>query len=505
MGSNRPSKYRSWRLSVALLLVLQWTRPAAAAWPHSVPEDQGVDSQQLGKIFDAVQARHIPVHSVLVIRNGRAVLDADFYPYSNHTPHDLASMTKSVVATLIGIAIDRGVLSANQRVLDLFPERRFANVDDQKRQMTVEHLLTMTSGLCAESAMDEQLLSEQRRASDWLQFALDRPLVSRSGQHFAYCSQGSNVLSAVLTRATGMTAEAFARRYLYEPLGIGRVIWPKDPQGNGHGWGDTYMLPEDMAKIGHLYLQHGEWNGRRVLSSGFVAEATRQHVRATPNDGYGYQWWLTAPPERYEARGRGGQRIVVIPSLNTVIVMLGTARFEPGEIGALLLAAFKSDGALPRNNRAYQALLRKIAGAKRAPDPDEVTPLPARAGQVSGRTFELADNPYGLSTVRVTFSDARRGVLRYSLSEPMNRYSATHDTPFRMDGVYAMSNTSLIHDLPTGARGRWTSPEDFELELNMAGFNHIMRFIFHFGASPKALQLIDQSMYEGTIRLEMRP
>jgi len=487
--------------TIGILFAFACGRQASAAWPTSIPEDQGVDSKQLAAIFDLVRNRQIPVHSVLIVRNGRAVLDADFYPYSKETVHDLASMTKSVVATLAGIAIDRGLLRLDQRVLDFFPDHTFANVDDRKRRITVEHLLTMTSGLCESSALDEPLLNAQRRTSDWVQFTLDRPLSAEPGERFAYCSQGSNVLSAVLTRATRMNAEAFARRYLYKPLGIRRVIWPTDPQGNSHGWGDTYMLPEDMAKIGQLYLQDGLWNGRRVVSSGFIHEATRQHVAATPAYGYGYKWWLTAPPDRYEARGRGGQRIVVIPSLNAVIVMTGTARFEPGDIGAIALPAFKADRPLPRNVDAYRMLMNKVVEARRSPPTTSLTPLPTRAREVSGKTFSVSENPYGLRTVRLTFTDDDRGVVRYSLAEPMNRQNATLDTPFRMDGVYAMSNTSLVHKLPVGTRGRWTTAEDFDLEINMAGFNHIMRFVFHFGAPQPVMQLIDQSLYDATLRL----
>jgi CubicO group peptidase (beta-lactamase class C family) len=466
----------------------------------SVPEDQGIDSQQLAAIFDAVQAKHIPIHSLTVIRNGFVVLDADFYPYSSATVHDLASMTKSVVATLVGIAVDRGVLKVDQPVLDFFPGRTFANTDDRKRHLRVEHLLTMTSGLCANTVRGEQQLDEQRRSGDWVQFALDRPLVSDPGERFAYCSEASNVLSAVLTRATGMTAEAFARRYLYQPLGITNVIWPNDPRGNSHGWGDTYMLPADMAKLGYLYLQDGMWAGRQIVSSGFIHDATRRHVRASPAEGYGYKWWLTSPPERFEARGRGGQRIIVIPSQQVVIVITGTARFEPGDIGAPLLSSIQANRPLPRNPGAYRALVQKTAEARLPPTPAPVNSLPPRAESVSGKTIVLDDNPYGLKTIRLTFDKAnRRGAIRYSYFEPMNRRGDTVESPFRLDGVYAMSNTSLIHRLPTAARGQWTGADDFEVELNMAGFNHIFRLHFHFGEERQALKFVDEGLFNADL------
>jgi CubicO group peptidase (beta-lactamase class C family) len=488
-------------ISAALLVAIGLSATAhAQSWPTSQPEDQGVDSQQLVAVFDAVRSKHLPIHSLLVIRNGVAVLDADFYPYSKNTPHDLASMTKSVIATLVGIAIDRGQIRLDQRVLEFFPGRTFANTDDRKRRLTVEHLLTMTSGICPNGARGEQQLEEQRRSGDWVRFVLNRPLVDEPGTRFAYCSEGSNLLSAILTRATGMTAEAYARKYLYPPLGISNVIWPKNPQGDSNGWGDTYMLPTDIAKIGYLFLKNGSWNGRQVLSNAFVTDATRRHVAVSATEGYGYKWWLASGPERFEARGRGGQRLIVIPSQQVVIVITGTTSFEPADIGGPLLGSIRSDAPLPRNPDAYDALMRKAAEARQAPAPQSVRPLPARAGRISGRTFTFADNPYGMKNVRLTFDrDGRSGAIRYSYVEPMNRHAGTSDSVFRLDGVYAMSNSSLIHRLPTGARGRWTSDDDFEVELNMAGFNHVFRFRFDFTEDRPAIRLVDDGMFDAVL------
>lgn len=474
-------------------------------WRTATPEEQGINSRGLAAIFDSVKTKHISVHSITLIRNGYVVLDAYFYPFSEGTLHDLASVTKSVTSTLIGIAIDKDYIkNINQKVLEFFPDRTFSDVDNQKQNLTIKHLLTMTSGFCENGQNGEEQLTRQRLSGDWVQYILDQPLVSEPGKKFAYCSCASNLLSAILTRATGMTAEKFARKYLYSHLGITKVIWPKDPQGNGYGWGDTYMLPTDMAKLGYLFLKEGVWEGRQVVSSDWIHRATGNQVVVTQDDRYGYNWWLRSSPERYEARGRGGQRIVVIPSKQVVLVLTGTADFEPGDIGSLLLPAIQSDKPLPKDQESYDILLQKVTEAHSSPLKNRVDSLPECAQKISGKTMFLETNPYGIKTIRLTFDENNEtGTIRYAYSEPLNRQKGTLESPFGLDGVYRISNTSIVHNLPVGARGQWKDDNDFELELNMAGFNHIFLFHFHFGPESLFLRLIDKKITELNLKVTM--
>ncbi|MFB3906253.1 MAG: serine hydrolase domain-containing protein [Acidobacteriota bacterium] len=379
---------RGRRLShIAVLLFCVFpTRPAVASTPYwpsgkwrtSSPEAQGIDSGQLALIFDAVKSKRISIHSIIVIRNGYLVLEAYFYPFTKGTVHDLASVTKSVTSTLTGIAIDKGYIKGvDQRVLDFFPNRSSPRMDKRWNRLTVRHLLTMTSGFCEDFRSGEQQLAKMRLTTDWVQFLLDSPFVSDPGERFAYCSCASNLLSAVLTRATGMNALAFANQYLYGPLGIREVIWPEDPQGNSTGWGDSYLLPVDMAKLGYLFLQQGVWNGKQVLSSGWVYETTRPQVRVSDQEDYGYKWWLLKEmPGGFEAHGRGGQRVVVLPSKQTVIVLTGIGHFEPGDVGAMLLPTIRPDEPLPENPAANRLLSEKMQDAARASQKQLIPPLP---------------------------------------------------------------------------------------------------------------------------------
>ena len=250
-----------------------------SGWATASPEQMGIDSAPLVEMFDHIREQNVPVHSIQIARHGRLVLDSYFYPYSAEMRHDVASVTKSITSTLIGLAIEKGFLEdVNQPLLALFPERSVAGLDERKRKITLAHLLTMQAGWDCGFEPKEARLFEMRRSADWLQYMLDLPMVSEPGMRFAYCSGNPHVLSIVLTRLTGTNALGFARRELFELLGIHDLWWPADPRGHNHGWGDLQMHPRDMAKIGQLFLQRGRWGDRQILS---------------PNHGFALQQCLT--------------------------------------------------------------------------------------------------------------------------------------------------------------------------------------------------------------------
>jgi len=201
----------------------------------------------------------------MIIRNGSVILDSYFYPYDSSTYHDVASVTKSIMTTLIGIAADQGKLDLDQPILSFFPHRTIANQESMKEQMTVRHLVSNSSGFRFNERDDEANLDAMRASDDWIQYVLDLPVVHKPGTHFAYFSPGMHLLSAILQEATGMTALEFADVYLFKPLGIKEVYWPSDPQGYTHGWGDLCLYPIDMAKIGFLFLHQGKWEANKLF------------------------------------------------------------------------------------------------------------------------------------------------------------------------------------------------------------------------------------------------
>ena len=208
-------------LALVLASLLQTARGAegfsARDWPTAAPEEVGIDSAPLVELLDFIRERQIPVHSIQLVRRGRLVLDAYFFPYDGRTRHDVASVTKSITSTLIGLAIERGFIrNVQQPVSEFFPGRAIAGFDDRKRKQTLEHLLTMQSGwdcgapIGSPSINADRQLAAMRQSPDWAQFALDLPMTSEPGTRFLYCNANCHLLSVLLTRVTGTNALAFA-------------------------------------------------------------------------------------------------------------------------------------------------------------------------------------------------------------------------------------------------------------------------------------------------------
>jgi CubicO group peptidase (beta-lactamase class C family) len=288
-------------------------------WRTSTPAEQGMDAGVLALMLDSVRQQNLALHSLLVIRNGYLVSETYFGSNTPETRREIYSVTKSFIATLVGIAIDKGLIAGVDRpVGGFFPGRSFAAWDAAKQAMTLENLLTMTTGL--DWTEGDAAYRELYNSRDWLQFVLDKPIRSRPGSAFNYCSGCSHVLSAILQRSTGMNTREFAQRELFEPLGITEAVWSTDTTGLPIGGWGLQLTPREMAKLGYLYLNDGTWDGRQIVSSEWIKAATRKHTETDSDLGYGYQWWTYPRWGAYTALGRYGQTIFVIPDLNLIVV-----------------------------------------------------------------------------------------------------------------------------------------------------------------------------------------
>jgi CubicO group peptidase (beta-lactamase class C family) len=290
------------------------------AWRTSTPEEQGMDSQKLAEMVATIKERNMNVHSLLVIRNGYLVSETYFEPWQADSRHVIYSATKSFVSTLVGIALDKGAIDGvDHRVMDYFPERTIANLDQLKKDLTLEDLLTMRSGL---EWTDPGTYYEMTGSPDWVQFVLDKPMVEPPGQRWHYCSGCSHLLNAIIQQTTGMKTRDFAEQNLFKPLGITDVMWPADNAGIPAGGAGMQLTPRDMAKLGYLYLRNGQWDGQQIVSSKWVENATRKYadVDIDPHFGYGYHWFTVNSMAGYAALGDHGQIILVIPEHDLVIV-----------------------------------------------------------------------------------------------------------------------------------------------------------------------------------------
>jgi len=445
-------------------------------WRASTPEEQGMDSRMLAEALDFLQKgkEDFNLHSITIIRNGYLVMDAYFYPFTQGSLHDLASVTKSFTSTLIGIAIDEGYIeSVDEPVLGFFPERTIANVDANKEGMTLEDLLTMRSGFECINKPTEVTLFQMMGSPDWIQFTLDLPMVEVPGTRYVYCSPNPHLLSGIIREVSGMSALEFAEEHLFLPLGISGVDWTYGPGGNNMGWGDIRMTPQDMAKLGYLYLHEGSWDGQQVLPPTWVAAATDPAASLPEGipmvDYYGYMWWLNSSESYYLADGRGGQRIFVLPDQDMIVITTGGGgRDQYGVLGTLLtsyiIPAAKSEASLPPNPDGVTLLeskTREVAESlaeRRSPPP-----LPEIAQGISGKRYVLDANPFGLASLSLTFEEEEdEALLGIAFMD-----GSQVEWPVGLDNIFRMSPGR--HGLPSAMKGSWESENTFLIYLDEIG------------------------------------
>jgi CubicO group peptidase (beta-lactamase class C family) len=376
--------------------------PPASAWPTkmwevSTPEDQGMDSRALARLIDDVGT--YKQDSVLVVRNGKIVADAYYAPYSTGIRHDLRSVTKSFMSTLIGVLVQQGKLETVDRpLLDFFSERTIANLDDRKKTITVQSLLDMASGIAWVERVHtpDESLSRMYASPDPTGFILDQPMSDPPGEKFDYKGGDPYLLSALVNKLTGKNALEYARAELFAPLGITDVRWaPVDKQGVVTGEAGMRLTPHDMAKLGYLYLRDGVWDGKRIIPSAWV-ERARNGKLATSFGKYANLWWSIPDRNAFMALGRHGQFIVVFPKLDVVAVMTGVVPDgeKPYPVTALIdqiLAAVKSDKPLPPDPEADAALkasLLKAATEKATP----VGPASDLEDMLAKKAWRFGDN-----------------------------------------------------------------------------------------------------------------
>ena len=329
-------------------------------WRTAAPQDHGMDPGVLAGIDDQARTAFPGLRSVLVVRGGELVVERYYHGSTATDHHNVFSVTKSVTSALVGIALsDHHLKSLHQTVGELLGRHLPANTDPDTADITVEQLPTMTAGIPADPE-GGNALPAMFTSRDWVRFVLGQPLVSRPGTRFAYSTQGSQLLSAIVTDATGQSMLAFAQARLFAPLGIATnspahpvaapenqgafaragFAWAEDPQGYQIGGSFLKLTPRDLAKFGYLYLKDGRWEGRQLIPAGYVRASTQVQSRPPGPAQYGYHWWVvTQPgPPGFFARGFGGQYLVVLPGLDLVVVITCDEAFRPDrDVAAALI------------------------------------------------------------------------------------------------------------------------------------------------------------------------
>lgn len=288
---------------------------------------------------NATKTRPVPpdsitLHSIMILKHGEVVYEKWFNGQSAEAPHPMFSVSKTFTATAVGLAINEGKLNLTDPVVKFFPDKLPAEQSDNLKAMTVRDLLTMTCG------HDVEPNSKNRDSLDWVQAFLAWPVPHKPGEYYLYNSIGTYMLSAIVQQVTGEKVLDYLDTRLFQPLHINRPEWEESPQGiNCGGWG-LQLKTEDMAKMGQLFLQKGQWNGKQLVPAEWLKEMSSYQVPSAPAgtrfedlekaglnkdnnewvQGYGYQMWICRH-NAFRADGFAGQYIMVFPDRDAVLVL----------------------------------------------------------------------------------------------------------------------------------------------------------------------------------------
>jgi CubicO group peptidase (beta-lactamase class C family) len=466
-------------------------------WRSSTPEEQGMDSLKLADMADQIQSEKLDLNSLLIVRNGYLVSELYVYPYSVEQAHDAFSVTKSVISALVGIAIQKGLIKdVNQSIFSLLSTEGVANLDSEKKAITIENLLTQTSGLDCDDNSATTGVGAMMSSENWVNFVLSQPMVAQPGQKFNYCTSAIQVLSAVIQQATGMSGREFANQYLFAPLGIGPIPlerWPSDPQGVTIGGYGLILTPQDMAKFGLLYLNNGQWDGQTIVSADWVSTSTTRHSNLADKKEYGYLWWIDPDGAWYAALGRGGQHIFVYPSKNLVVTFTASLPYANDAdliplqelIDQYILPSIKSDQPLSANPQGL-AHLKASLQALSEPQPVTPAPLPAIAAQISGKTYTFGDNPLGWQSIIFSFQDGT--------AEAKVTLNGVRLLTIGLDNIYRKYDIDN-KIFPEMLRGIWETPDTFVVEDLQLG--RVFKVVFRIQFSGSALMVTGEEVYSG--------
>ena len=449
--------------------------------PRSTPEAEGLSSEGVLNLVDALDGGVGEIHSLMLLRHGKVVAEGWWAPYAAKDIHVLYSATKSFNSTAVGFAAEEGLLSVDDLIVSHFPDLAPATPDPEMAAMRVRDLLTMSTGHEVDS------IDAMRRRTDgqWARSFLESDVPRAPGSYFLYNSGAAYMLGALVQRVTGMTVDEYLKPRLFAPLGIAGEIWGQSEEGVNLTDGGLSVRTEDLAKFGQLYLQGGMWNGQRVLSAKWAANATTRQVSTGNNDGnwnygYGYQFWRS--PYGYRADGSLGQFVFVLPEQDIVLAITSGTTDMNGVMNRVwqnLLPAVLGD-ARTENPTALATLRGRLARLA-LPTPTGAT-TSARAIDVSGRRYATSQNSRGIQGVTLDFSGPE---ARLAIEDA----HGSHSIAIGMGGAWRRQRTTFykrineLFDTPEqglAATGAWSAPDTFVAHLCFNETPYTMTSTFHF-------------------------
>ncbi len=424
---------------LVLLLVANSLIAQTVSLPRSIPEDEGVSSQNILEFLDAAEKSKHEFHSLMVIRHGKVVAEGWWKPYEREIPHTMYSVSKSFTSTAIGFAVKENLLKLDDPVVSFFPNEAPPTISDNLKELRVRHLLSMTVG-----HQPDPTGYIVTRDTNWVKAFLSTPILHKPGSRFLYNTMATYMLSAILQKVTGQKLFDYLQPRLFQPLGISGNDWEVDLQGiNVGGWG-LRIRTEDMAKLGLLYLQKGRWNGTQLLPEQWVEEATTKQILQSPEasqpardssdwlQGYGYQFWRSRN-NSFRGDGAFGQFIIVLPEQDAVIAITAETADMQDEFNLVwkyLYPAFKR-GKIRKDKQAHRQLQERLASLSL---PVSAPGTIAAAQVLQGSTYSVETNDKKIK--RISFS-SQGNILKLGI-----RTDSTNDEIDFTSGDWAADTTS---------------------------------------------------------------
>lgn len=457
--------------------------------PRSTPEAQGIASSAILSFVEAVGQKKLELHSLMLLRHGHVITEGWWRPYQQTDIHLLYSLSKSFTATAVGIAVAEGLLTVNDRVISFFPDETPDSLGEHLARMTVEHLLTMTTG-----HLNDTLEQVAKHPKSWVNGFLSLPPDVAPGTVFTYNNGATFMLSAILHKLTGTTLLEYLRPRLLELLGIEDAYWQQNPQGIQLGFSGLHITTESVARFGQLCLDEGRWEDKQLIPQAWILAAKAKHIQTNPPpedevadwaQDYGYQFWLCRH-DAYRGDGAFGQFCVVMPEQDAVLAITSGENDMQAVLDLVwqhFLPAFEPK-ALPESQASLDELQETLASLSYPPlKGNSDSSMDSR---VLGRTFHFGS--VAVQDPAYTSFDTlqlKRSADTWSL---LLEGEKTHEIVFGHEEWLAGTTTFFtLEQARTAACGAWLDAHTLKVQVRYIETPHCLNLTLHF--TENALQL----------------
>ncbi len=462
-------------------------------FPRVTPESVGIPSAAVAAMLDELYRQGIEMHAFMLLRHGQVCAEGSWAPYQPDVPHIMFSFSKSLTSTAIGFAVQEGILSLDDRLVDIFPEEAPENPSENLKNCQVRHLLMMGCG------HEQEIDWGDPEDAGWIARFMHQPFVYQPGSHFLYNTAGTNMLSAILTKKTGQSLTQFLKPRLFQPLGMGDIFCQPLAGGIEMGGAGMSLTIEDMARFVQFVANQGSWEGRQLLNAAWFQEATSKQIEnagagwgGDPDwqAGYCYQFWRCAQEGVFRGDGAYGQYGVVMTQQDAVLVIHSASM----KLQAVLTAVWEkllpamAEGPLPEDHRAWHVLQNRLKHL-------ELNPLLGMRNP--GAEASLNDAVYAPDSPLPGLGDIVGGVggfvpqggslqaLSFRFEKDAAQLTFTEEKgdvtlDLGMEGHFA---TTLVDGTPFGVNAAWRQRDVLEVQIRNTRRASGRRFLFHFAGT----------------------